>query len=88
MEEATKNDINTLETRLQAIDVQIEFNDAKLENCTVDEYLDLQRRNNELYIRKTAIEDAISRITERGFNKNKPEIIYSQANINQNRYAK
>jgi len=88
MDNTNKEDLKTLETRLDVIDLQIDDNDEKMSNCTVSEYVELRRRNNELFIKKMAIEDTIDRLINKNFSKNKPEHQYSVASINPNRYQK
>lgn len=88
MEKATKQDLHNLKIRLDAYEAQREENYEKMKNATVDDYISLSRRQNEIGIKIMAIEDAIARIYDKGFSKNKPEFTATVCTTNPNRYAK
>jgi predicted nucleic acid-binding Zn-ribbon protein len=88
MEKTTKTDLTTLEVRLQEYNRQIEENEAKMAEATVDTYTAINRRNIELQIKVVAINDSISRITERNFCKKMPDNGIRIPTTNTNRYSK
>lgn len=88
MEKATKQDLHNLKLRLAAYEAQREENDKKMENATVGDYIDLNRRQNEIGIKIMAIEEAIARIYDKSFSKNKPEFTAIVCTTNPNRYAR
>lgn len=75
MEKATKIDLKALEAKLQAYELEKEQNDAQMAEATVDNYIPLLRRRNEILIKIMVTEEAISRICDKNFSKNKPEFV-------------
>jgi len=87
MEKPAKTDLQSLNSKLKAINLGIEQNAEKMQDATVDDFMQLRRRNNELFIKQMATQDAINRLTKKGFCKLYPEPKYSVGIINRNRYA-
>lgn len=88
METIDKTDLKQLEKQVEVIDLQIEEIDKKMEDATVGDYLELRRRLNELAIKREAIIDTISRLSDRKFSKNVPERSITISTVTINRYAK
>jgi hypothetical protein len=84
MEQATKKDLQHLKAKLVSINLKIEQNADKMQDATLDEFMELRRSNDALFYRKVATNDAISRITKKNFSKPSPETHCKVANISTN----
>ena len=88
MEKATMQDLKNLKARLAAYQSVRADNERLMKNATVDDYLVLKRRQNEIDIKIMAVEEAIERISNKSFCKNRPEFSAVIINNNPNRYAR
>lgn len=88
VEKATKKDLQHLKEKLKSLDLRIEQNAEIMQKATIADFMELRSRNNELFYKKMATKDAISRIMNKKFSKPSPEIHYSVASVNPNNFKK